>query len=269
MGIMHFTQGREYNDLFPVEVLAMDAFGKWWHYYWHICKEFGSECYRTWRWELLASIVVVICTAVISGQWKELRTATFATLMTLGCFAVWHLFRVPWIVHQAISGRRKGAEPGLPSGIFGLFVVVGLFVGGYVLARELWRAKPVAIIDSVFCTADPGARGQVIAQQAVELQDKDEKISQLKKSGMPASRGSSASQQLPRPVSDPCNGKAWVGLNFGTMVGGSIDQLHMTNPPDCATAIKVGHGQAPRIGTVEMKNDTQVDKTAPAPSKQP
>src|SRR5580700_10922326 len=67
---------------------------KWFHYYWNLCKHFGRECYRTWRWELFASVLVGGFSAILTCGWNDFRTALLSTGLTLGCFVVWHLLRI-------------------------------------------------------------------------------------------------------------------------------------------------------------------------------
>lgn len=103
------------------------------HYYWNICKHFGRECYRTWRGELLASVLVSVFYAVLTHGWKDFRTALVATGLTLGCFVIWHLFRAPWLLHKSMHGHG-GQEPGFLAGAFGVIVIASVFIGGYELA---------------------------------------------------------------------------------------------------------------------------------------
>lgn len=137
---------------------------KWFHYYWQFCKHFGMECYRTWRWELFASVIVVLFVAVISNNWKDFRTALFATGLTLGVFAVWHLLRVPFLLHQSVHKGGDTSEPGRLAGVFGMVIILGGFSGGYELCLWLWNAKPIGVITAQFASADPGAKNARIAE---------------------------------------------------------------------------------------------------------
>ena len=49
---------------------------------------------------MFASVIVVLFVAVLTGGWKDFRTALVATGCTLACFAVWHLLRSPWMMHK-------------------------------------------------------------------------------------------------------------------------------------------------------------------------
>lgn|GEM_PF-5483347 len=120
---------------------------KWPHYYWNLCKDFGRECYRTWRQELLASAIVIFVTLALTGGWKDFRTAMLATACTLGLFAIWHLVRVPWLLHQSVHGS-EASHPGILAGIFGIAILAGIFIGGYELAVSMWTLRPLGTIEA-------------------------------------------------------------------------------------------------------------------------
>jgi hypothetical protein len=142
---------------------------EWPRYYWNMCKHFGRECYRTWRQELFASVIVVLFTAVFTGGWKDFRTALLATGMTLGCFALSHLLRVPFLLHKSMHGiAHEGNPPGFLAGAFGVIVIAAVFVGGYKLGVSFWNARPLGEI-AAFPSADHGAKDAVIAQQKAEI----------------------------------------------------------------------------------------------------
>lgn len=103
---------------------------KWFHYYWHLCMYFEQECYRTWRWELASSVVLSVFVLLLTRNWKDFKTALLATGLTLGVFAIWHLVRTSWLVHKSVH-QEVEKEPGTLAGIFGIFIFIGLFAGGY------------------------------------------------------------------------------------------------------------------------------------------
>ncbi len=121
---------------------------KWFHYYWNLFGCFGRECYRTWRQELFASIVVFLFVALLTGGWKDFQTAIFATGLTLGCFAIWHLLRVPWLLHRSVMDEEK--SPGFFASATGVIVLASIFVGGYQLGRTVWRARPATSLQVTF-----------------------------------------------------------------------------------------------------------------------
>lgn len=114
---------------------------KWKHYYWNACKQFGRECYRTYRWELLASIVVGFFVAVLSGNWKDFRTALLATALTIGCFATWHMLRTTFLLHKSIHGDRQEKEAAVWEGVVGALVITGMVAGGLLLNSYLWEVR--------------------------------------------------------------------------------------------------------------------------------
>jgi hypothetical protein len=124
---------------------------KWFTYYWLACKRFGAECYHTWRWELLASMLVSLSIYFLSirenrAAWKDFRTALLATALTLGAFALWHLVRIPWLIHRRVIRREEVGEHWF-FGVLGVTVMAALLFGGYSLASSLlqMRALPVTI----------------------------------------------------------------------------------------------------------------------------
>jgi hypothetical protein len=145
----------------------------WPHFYWKMCEHFGLECYKTWRAELLASVVIVVFTSVITQQWKDFKTALLATGLTLGIFAIWHLLRTPWILHRHMHGDST-AEPGKSAGIFGLIALVGIVVGGFQLGITLWNARPLGDIRPIYAMSDPAKDDEIkrLSSSLRDLQDK-------------------------------------------------------------------------------------------------
>jgi hypothetical protein len=121
---------------------------KWFHYYWNFCKQVGSETYKTWRWELCASAIIGFFIWVLTGNWRDFKTAILATAMTLGCFAIWHILRVPWLLHKAVVGETN-AESSTLSGLLGLAVIVAIAGGLVVGGRTLWEIRPLGILQFV------------------------------------------------------------------------------------------------------------------------
>jgi len=122
---------------------------KWFHYYWNLCEHLGQETYRTWRWELFSSVPIGFFVAALTGGWKDFRTAVLATALTLGCFVIWHIVRLPWLAHRS-THATGGSEPGFLAGALGVFIIVAMFLGGYKTAIAIWDSKTVATIDSKF-----------------------------------------------------------------------------------------------------------------------
>lgn len=134
----------------------------WFHYYWRFSQHLGQEAYKTWRWELLASVLVGLFVAIQSGNWKDFRTALIATGMALGCIIVWHIVRIPWLLHKSTHGASE-SEPGILFGLSGMVVLAGLLIGGYSLGMLAWDIKPLGTIVPEF-RADAGAKAAQIEE---------------------------------------------------------------------------------------------------------
>jgi hypothetical protein len=115
-------------------------------YYWRFLLEFGQECYRTWRWELLASFVVSFVTYLIttgddSLAWKNFQIAFVATALTLAGFALWHLLRTPWLVHRSLQSTKE-STPHWALGVVGIAVLSALIAGAFVSVGRLREVPP-------------------------------------------------------------------------------------------------------------------------------
>jgi hypothetical protein len=108
---------------------------KWNDYYWHVCEQFGRECYKTWRWELAASVIGYLFTALITHRWRDFRINLITAGLTLAALVLWHFVRSPWLLRKAEIGKEP--QPGKAFGLFGAVVIIGLFVGGYALTNGL------------------------------------------------------------------------------------------------------------------------------------
>lgn len=122
---------------------------KWPSYYWMFFKRFGEECYRTWRQELLASVVVLVVTYALTAKedplaWKTLKTALIATAITLGAFTIWHLVRTPWLVHRSTIGKERPNEH-WAFGVFGVGVIAFLLFGSYSLTSYVLALRSISV----------------------------------------------------------------------------------------------------------------------------
>jgi hypothetical protein len=125
-------------NLRDVEVCAMAVKyfdWKWHDYYWHVCEQFGRECYKTWRWELAASVIGYLFTALITHNWRDFRTSLISAGLTLAALVLWHFVRSPWLLRKAEIAKET--HPGKLAGAFGIVIIIGMFVGGYFLAHGL------------------------------------------------------------------------------------------------------------------------------------
>lgn len=120
----------------------------WPHYYWRFLKRVGAETYKTWRWELFSSVPLGYFAAVWVGDWKDFKTTLVATGMTLGCFVVWHILRVPWLLHKSAEVSETGYEPGALAGMLGVVVVAAMILGALKLGRVVWSARPLGVIEA-------------------------------------------------------------------------------------------------------------------------
>jgi hypothetical protein len=82
--------------------------------------QFGSECYHTWRAELLSTVAVAVVTYILTHSSDtqaraSLKTALLSVGIVLGFFALYHLLRTPWLLdkdrvvkHGHESAQLKG-----------------------------------------------------------------------------------------------------------------------------------------------------------------
>ena len=83
---------------------------------------FLRECYRTWRQELLASVLVSVVTYGLMARshdpaaWGSFKVALIASGLVLGAFAIWHLFRTPFLIHgQTVERMQQESASALES----------------------------------------------------------------------------------------------------------------------------------------------------------
>jgi hypothetical protein len=142
-------------------------------YYWSFCQAFGQECYRTWRWELLASFGISVVTYLITKgddplAWRNFKIAFLATTLTLAGFALWHLVRTPWLVHRALNSATESNNH-WAFGVFGVAVLVALVVGASLSIAYL-RAVPPPPIVRIVAPPPPIPAAQV--QEKAQKQSK-------------------------------------------------------------------------------------------------
>ena len=166
-------------------------------YYWRFLLEFGQECYRTWRWELLASLVVSFVTYLMTKgddplAWRNFKVAFLATAITLAAFAFWHLVRTPWLVHRSVNASAE-ATIHWSSAVFGIVVLIGLGAGVY-LAVGYLIAVPSPPLVKIVAPPPPATLAQ-----AQEIPHKANKTSSFPPS-VNASQSPSARSQTPSPT---------------------------------------------------------------------
>jgi hypothetical protein len=137
------------------------------HYLWRFLSLFGEECYRTWRQELLASVIASFAAFVITWAndtlaWSTLKTALLATAIALATFALWHLVRVPYLLTHPRETYGK------LTGYFGVLIVLCLMAGTATLATIVvrhWKTTTSASTGVQHDLASAGNSGQSTASQ--------------------------------------------------------------------------------------------------------
>jgi hypothetical protein len=108
--------------------------------------DFGRECYKTWRKELLASFICAVITFGItvardSLALSNLRIAVWGALLTLAAFALFHLLATGYRIT-----KPDRESPAVLPAVFGGLIILGM-IGGSVYAGILInknRAIPLA-----------------------------------------------------------------------------------------------------------------------------
>jgi Sec-independent protein translocase protein TatA len=158
---------------------------RWFDYYWALCRHFGYESYKTWRAELFSSALVAAATFGVTQSLREFKTALLSVGITLGAFLIWHLIRLPWILHRA---KENGdSQPGFWSGALGLILLVAALIGAGKLGAALWNARPLGEIVSEIRLSDPAkdARITQLEQEVsgLEAQEQTQKQPQRELTG--------------------------------------------------------------------------------------
>jgi hypothetical protein len=79
-------------------------------------RAFGRECYRTWRRDLLGSLLLFVAAFGISAYvhdalaWPTFKLALESTGLVLGIYAVVHLFRTPYLIHLDTISKRDAED---------------------------------------------------------------------------------------------------------------------------------------------------------------
>ena len=122
-------------------------------YLWDCCKRFGAEFYRTWRWELFASLLIAVADYGITvyddpQAWKNLVVILQASAFVLGGFGVWHIIRTPFLVHrETVKGNRVSDHWGF--GILGIVALGSMGYGVYCIAHTTVRHYFVAPLPAI------------------------------------------------------------------------------------------------------------------------
>lgn len=90
---------------------------------------------------MLASVIVsaIVYFLTIKDDpmaWKNFKIILYATALTLGAFALWHLFRAPWLVHSHVIKQKEAKDHWL-FGALGICVMAAIIVAGCFLASYI------------------------------------------------------------------------------------------------------------------------------------
>jgi hypothetical protein len=110
-------------------------------YYWTFSRVFGREFYRTWRQEVLASVLTAVVTFSLSyrndpAAGTNLKIALLSAAIVLTAFALWHLVRTPLLVHRVVTEADE--TPHFGFGVLGIFVLVAIVIGAYQFSVYYW-----------------------------------------------------------------------------------------------------------------------------------
>jgi hypothetical protein len=133
----------------------------WYDYYWSFLKEFGKECYKTWRTELFASVIVCFWLYVFNQKAIDLEVALVATIYTLLSFALVHISRIPWLLYKQAE-EAKNLKWGW--GVFGIAVLAGAFAVCVYTGLWFYTMQP-----QVKLAGTPDARDQRIVTIEAQL----------------------------------------------------------------------------------------------------
>ena len=135
--------------------------------YWRICtKHFGKQVWADKGKELISAFIFSITVCVVSlifGDLDASRAFEIAVVALAGWLAVYalgHLIRTPWLVHQD-ANNGKLVEEHWGFGILGMAIVVLIVMGLVALGIVFYRPQALRIS---FPSADPGAKNAEIAQ---------------------------------------------------------------------------------------------------------
>ena len=137
----------------------------WPAYYWNLTKEFGKECWRTWRGEVAASVVVLVFIFLINRNTPDLKTALIAVAYTIAAFSLWHLVRMPWLLHKKyLDSYPLSLVWGIAGICFGSFI----FCLAVFTAMWFYTMQPPINISTIL-PDNRDARIAVLEQKVKEL----------------------------------------------------------------------------------------------------
>lgn len=109
------------------------------HYYWQFLKRFGQECYRSWRKEIFAAVILTPITYLLTKQDKNAlenaMVALEANITLFSAYVVFHLIRTPYLLHrERLRPDQRGEQP-----IHGKFGLLGCFLLLAIAAAVAYR----------------------------------------------------------------------------------------------------------------------------------
>jgi hypothetical protein len=113
----------------------------WLSFYWAFSKELGRECYRTWRGEVLFSVVLLGFMYLITRNPVDLPTILWGTSYSLSVFALWHAIRIPWKLYSESHGLHWGW------GVLGICVAIGMIALAGWTAAWFYTMQPRITLD--------------------------------------------------------------------------------------------------------------------------
>jgi hypothetical protein len=108
----------------------------WKKYYWEILKTFGEACYRTWRAEMLSSVLTAVFIYGITRADVDFKTALLGSACTMSLFIIWHFLRAPWLIQERHLERES------QWGLWGVLFAVCFFSGWVYAAAWFFTMQP-------------------------------------------------------------------------------------------------------------------------------
>jgi hypothetical protein len=223
------------------------------NYWWRLLKTLGREVYRTWRQELLASVLISVVAFLITRRtdpeaWKNFEVALVAAAVVLVLFACFHFLRAPWLSHVQIA---QGGQP--IHGIFGLvgmITVVVLLAAPIVLWLYLRPVQEMVVTATVPCPSIPPVVVKMLnSPAAIKLPAGGTKIIQ-KGTGNTANPGANSA-----PINQgPCGVVQNGGSNNTASPSCAPPEANVTSTYECGAA--GGEYQC----VVTLHTDRQLDK---------
>ncbi len=105
-------------------------------YFWWCCRHFGYKVWESKGAELLSALVLSVITGIVSlafGEADALKALEIAVISLVGwlaVFAIGHLIRTPWLIHNGASDKDIVWGFGVVGIIAGILIIAGLGASG-------------------------------------------------------------------------------------------------------------------------------------------